>query len=68
MNAVVNGNPVALGDGSTVADVVALLAGGHDGRGVAVAVNGSVVPRTGWPGTGVTEGDRIEVLVATQGG
>lgn len=37
-------------------------------RGVAVAVNGAVVPRTGWGETALTDGDRVEVLTAAQGG
>jgi sulfur carrier protein len=39
-----------------------------DGRGIAVAVNGEVVPRTAWAGTPLRDGDRVEVLSATQGG
>jgi sulfur carrier protein len=38
------------------------------GRGIAVAVNGEVVPRSDWPGTTLADGDRVEVLSATQGG
>lgn len=36
--------------------------------GVAVAVNGEVVPRSEWAATTVAAGDRIEILVAAQGG
>lgn len=36
--------------------------------GVAAAVNEAVVPRSQWPGLELTEGDRIEVLTAVQGG
>lgn len=50
----------------TVADVVAGLTAAP--RGVAVAVNGEVVPRTGWPATGLRDGDLVEVLTAAQGG
>jgi sulfur carrier protein len=64
----VNGGPVALPDGATVAEVVAALLGGDRGRGVAVAVNGDVVPRASWPSTAISSGDRVEVLTATQGG
>jgi sulfur carrier protein len=43
---------------------------GHDsaGAGIAVAVNGEVVPRGAWPATALRERDRIEVLGAAQGG
>jgi sulfur carrier protein len=37
-------------------------------RGVAVAVNGEVVPRSTWATAGLRDGDRVEVLTAAQGG
>jgi len=64
----VNGQPRDLPAGTPLADVVAELAGPHTGRGVAVAVNGEVVPRGSWATTTVTTGDKVEVLTATQGG
>ncbi|HLU32865.1 MAG TPA: sulfur carrier protein ThiS [Natronosporangium sp.] len=64
----VNGQPRHLPTGTPLADLVAELAGAHHGRGLAVAVNGEVVPRTSWATTTVTSGDRVEVLTATQGG
>ncbi|MEU1083922.1 sulfur carrier protein ThiS [Streptomyces sp. NPDC005908] len=36
--------------------------------GVAAALNETVVPRAQWPATPLTEGDRVEVLTAVQGG
>ena len=37
-------------------------------RGVAVALNDAVVPRASWPATALSEGDRVLVIQATQGG
>jgi sulfur carrier protein len=37
-------------------------------KGVAVARNGSVVPRADWSTTPVAAGDVIEIVVARQGG
>lgn len=37
-------------------------------RGVAVAVNGEVVPRGAWAGTRVRDGDVVEIVTAVQGG
>lgn len=37
-------------------------------RGVAVALNEQVVPRSQWSVTEVAEGDQIEIIQATQGG
>ena len=36
--------------------------------GIAVAVNGEVVPRGSWGDTAVRPGDRIDVVTAVQGG
>nr|WP_205807354.1 sulfur carrier protein ThiS [Micromonospora sp. HNM0581] len=62
----VNGAGRSLPDGLTVADLVRDVTGQQ--RGVAVAVNGEVVPRTGWSATVLRGGDRVEVLSAAQGG
>lgn len=50
--------------------VAALLeALGHAGRtGLAVAVNDEVVPRGLWTERGLSEGDRVLLIRATQGG
>lgn len=64
----VNGQPRQVPDGTAVAAVVAELVGSGAGRGVAVAVNGEVVPRTSWETRTLAAGDRVEVLTATQGG
>ena len=62
----VNGATTAVDPGATVATLVARL--GPDPRGVAVAVNEAVVPRSAWPSTALRAGDRVEVLRAAQGG
>jgi len=37
-------------------------------RGIAVAVNGAIVPRAAWPDTKLCAGDSIEIVRARQGG
>jgi sulfur carrier protein len=37
-------------------------------RGIAVALNGAVVPRAAWPQTPLKPGDNIEIVRARQGG
>ena len=66
MELTVNGAGRTLPGGSTVADLVRAVT--DQQRGLAVAVNGEVVPRTGWPATVLRDGDRVEVLSAAQGG
>ena len=66
MRVSVNRDPVELDDGTSVAALLETL--GRDGRGVAVAVNEEVVPRSTWTDVVLGAGDRVEVLVAAQGG
>ncbi len=68
MTVSVNGSPDRLPDGHTIADVVRDATGSPAPRGVAVALNGTVVRRGEWPATTLSDGDRVEVLTATQGG
>jgi thiazole synthase len=63
-----NGDRVDLADGSTVADAIAAAGADSGRRGVAVAVDGEVVPRSGWEGTPLSDGQRVEVVEAIQGG
>lgn len=61
MNILVNGESREIGEGLSVADLVA------EPRGCAVAVNGSVVPKAEW-GQPLRAGDSVEVVTAHQGG
>lgn len=65
---VLNGNDRALPDGATVADAVRETGAAPDGRGVAVALSGEVVPRGQWQTMQLEEGEQVEVLHAVQGG
>jgi len=55
-------------DAASVAALVAELAIPGAPRGLAVAVNGAVVPRTRWAACELKSGDAIEIVRATQGG
>jgi sulfur carrier protein len=66
MNVLVNGKPTELDSGATVEAVLASL--DLPDRGVAVAVDAEVVPRGEWPAHELSEGARVEVLRAIQGG
>jgi sulfur carrier protein len=70
MMVTVNGQATQLGDTTSVAELVADLAssGSSAHRGVAVAVDGEVVPRGSWHAHALHDGDRIEILTAVQGG
>ena len=64
----VNGSERELQPEATVADLVGQLPLAPDGRGVAVAVEGMVVPRGSWSSTSLDPGAKVEVVVAVQGG
>jgi sulfur carrier protein len=64
---VLNGEPHER-DGATIAELLADLGVEERARGVAVAVNGEIVPRALWPRHRVGAGDRVEALTAMQGG
>jgi thiazole synthase len=61
-----NGEYRELADEATVDTVVAEL--DSSGRGVAVAIDGQVVPRGEWADTPLRDGQEIEVVRAVQGG
>jgi len=64
---VVNGEPRER-DGATIVELLADLGVEDRARGVAVAVNGEIVPRAQWRQLRVGAGDRVEALTAMQGG
>ena len=68
MRVVLNGADAELADGATVRTAVETLDLPAAGRGVAVAVDAEVVPRTQWDTHELDEGARVEILRAIQGG
>jgi sulfur carrier protein len=65
---IVNGESCEAPAGETVAAVLRRLGLEADARGVAVAVDGEVVPRAGWETFTLAQDARVEVLTAMQGG
>ncbi len=63
-----NGQSSDLPAGETVAGALGRLGLAVDARGVAVAVDGEVVPRTAWETFALSTDARVEVLTAMQGG
>ncbi len=65
---VLNGRSCELPSSQTLLDALAELGVAADARGVAVAVDGEVVPRADWHSLQLADGARVEVLTAMQGG
>lgn len=68
MIVLLNGRQAALAAGATVRDAVVEAGAGADERGIAVALDGTVVPRSAWDTTTLYEDAQLEVLRATAGG
>jgi thiazole synthase len=68
MKVELNGVPLELPEAATVADAVRESRAVREGRGVAVALDGEVVPRGEWETTPLAEDSSVEVLAAIQGG
>jgi sulfur carrier protein len=63
----VNGVPRSIRAGC-VRELLERLGQGADRPGIAIAVNGRVVPRSGWNEWLIDDGDDIEIVGAVQGG
>jgi thiazole synthase len=63
-----NGEARELPAGARLADAVRETGADGEARGVAVALDGEVVPRGEWQATELREGQAVEVLDAIQGG
>jgi sulfur carrier protein len=63
-----NGEPAEVPSGATIADIVTSLTAPEDPKGVAVAVDRCVVPRSEWASTPARAGSLVEVVGAVAGG
>lgn len=78
MNITLNGETTAVPDTATALTLVGQVTGveltnqgtAADGSklGVALALNGQVVPRSAWASTAVSAGDTMDIITAVQGG
>ncbi len=67
----VNGRQRAFPEGANELELLTLLAEldvHAETRGVAVAVNGEIVPRSNWANTALNADDEVDVVGAVQGG
>ena len=68
MRVTLNGEARELGQDASVVDAVAASGAEPEGRGLAVAVDGEVVPRGEWGAFELRDGQSVEILKAVQGG
>jgi sulfur carrier protein len=68
MKVIMNDIPIDLNGSSVTLEQVMSNSGMKDLRGLAVAVNDTVIPRATWSSFKLNENDTITIIHATQGG
>lgn len=68
MNIKINGEVLELEEKMNLSDFVALRLNGKEPRGIAVAVNDMIIPKSKWNETELKENDNVEIVHAVQGG
>lgn len=63
----VNGKPMETGP-ECLLDLLETQGFYEETRGIAVAINGTVVPRSSWSQTRLADGDDVEIVKIMQGG
>lgn len=66
MEIILNGQATQITANYTVGQLVSELF--PSGKGIAVAINQSVVPKADWPDRRLSPNDQITLITATQGG
>ena len=68
MHVIVNGKETEIKDGASLEQLLDSLGISRTQKGIAVAVNNTVVPRETWRETSLQTGDAVEIIRAVQGG
>ena len=66
LDVVLNGETLAVPPSTTLDGLIAIV--GIERRGVAIAVDGQVVPRSAWQSSRLHCGARVEIVTAAAGG
>ena len=67
MKLFLNGASVEI-EADTLVDLLTVHDIDHERNGIAIALNGDVIPRSRWTEHRLCEGDEVEVITAMQGG
>lgn len=68
MNIKINGELIAVNEQLKLKEFVELRLNGNEPRGIAVAVNDMIIPKSKWGETVLNENDNVEIVHAVQGG
>ncbi|GEO04460.1 hypothetical protein AAE02nite_21240 [Adhaeribacter aerolatus] len=64
----VNNQPVELPPGATTLNLLLQQLQFADKKGIAVAIQDQIIPRSTWPAYALQENDKVTIIQATQGG
>jgi sulfur carrier protein len=68
MKIIVNGKEKVIDNQIKLSDYIALNLNGKEPRGIAVALNETIIPRQKWNSVLINENDSIEIVHSVQGG
>lgn len=64
----INGEVLAVKEQMNLSEFVELRLNGKEPRGIAVALNDMIIPKSKWNETELKENDSVEIVHAVQGG
>ena len=68
MNIKLNGEELIVDENISLYDFVLLRSNNIEPKGVAVALNETIIPKNNWNNTMINENDSVEIVHAVQGG
>ena len=68
MNIKLNGELKELNGSGKLDEIISVYLNGKEARGIAVALNSTIIPKQKWNDTLLHDNDEIEVVHAVQGG
>ena len=68
MNITINGEVLTVKEQMKLNEFVELRLNGKEPRGIAVALNEMIIPKSKWNETALNENDNVEIVHAVQGG
>ena len=68
MNIKLNGEKKEINDSDKLNELIMVYLNGKEARGIAVALNSSIIPKQKWNDTVLNENDEVDIVHAVQGG
>jgi len=68
MKIILNGKAESLNGLKSLEDLVKIYLKGKEAKGIAAALNSTIIPKQKWSGTILSDNDEVEIVHAVQGG